>query len=96
MPDSMYALESKQNLSSETLPNIFPLCQEGIESGERAEYLPEYTRAVEGEVTLDKRCHAARYQIFGEPTLRVHRTAPYCWTLGAHLLSSNARYGSIC
>ena len=66
MPDSIYALGPKQNLSSETLPNIFPLCQEEIESGERAEYLPEFTRAVGGEVTLDKRRHTARAQIFGE------------------------------
>ena len=43
----------------------FSRCQEEIESGERADYLPEFTRAVGGEVTQDKRRHAARAQFFG-------------------------------
>ncbi|CAN0508369.1 unnamed protein product, partial [Laminaria digitata] len=31
----------------------------------RADYLPEFTRAVGGEVMLDRKRHTARAQIFG-------------------------------
>ena len=62
---TVYALEPTKKQSN-TMPSmIFPPCQAETSRGERADYLPKFTRAVGGKVALNRRCHTARARIFG-------------------------------
>ena len=59
MPDSIHALEPSHDQRDNEHPTVYPPCQVGIATGERADYLPEFTRAVGGRVKLDSRRHTA-------------------------------------
>ena len=65
MPDCIHALEASHDQRDNENPAVFPPCQVDIATGERADYLLEFTRAVGGRVKLDKRRHTARAHIFG-------------------------------
>ena len=65
MPDSIHALEPSHDKRNNEHPAVFPPCQGDIATGERADYLPEFTRAVGGRVKLDRRRHTSRAHIFG-------------------------------
>ena len=50
---------------------MFPPARVLLRRGERADFLSEFTRAVGGEVILDRRHHTAGVQLFaGSKTLR--------------------------
>ena len=67
-------LESTRTLDKTLQSTVFPPGQEEIAHGERADYLPEFTRAVGGTVTLDGRGHTARARIFGgSKATRTHK-----------------------
>ena len=65
MPDSIHALEPTSYHGNHALPAAFPHCPARAAKGERADHLPEFTRAVGGSVTLDRRRHTARARVFG-------------------------------
>ena len=55
MPDSIHALEPSHDQRDNEHSAVFPLCQVDIAPGERADYLPEFSRAVGARVKLDRR-----------------------------------------
>ena len=61
MPDRIYMLSSSEE---KALPDVYPPEQVFLVTGERADYLPEFTRAVGGDVTIKRRGHTARVQQF--------------------------------
>ena len=65
MPDNIYVLEPTRNIDKTWQSTVFPPGHKEIVHRERADYLPEFTRAVEGTVTLDRRGHTASARIFG-------------------------------
>ena len=64
-PSSIHALEPTPLHPNDVNPAAFPPGPASIAKGERADYLPEFARAVGGSVTLDRRRHTARAHIFG-------------------------------
>ena len=65
MPDSIHALKATHGQRNNVHSAAFPPCHVDIATGERADYPLEFTRAVGGKVTLDRRRHTARAHIFG-------------------------------
>ena len=55
MPDSIHALEPSHDQRDNEHPAVFPPCQVDIATGERADYLPEFTRAVGERIKPDRR-----------------------------------------
>ena len=54
-PDSIPELEPSHDQQNNEHPAVVPPCQVDIATGERANYLPEFTRAVDGRVKMDRR-----------------------------------------
>lgn len=65
--DSIHALEIRQREEGLTYAYnsscVFPPVRGSLLRGERVDYLSEFTRAVRGDVRLDRRRHAARVQL---------------------------------
>ena len=64
----MHALDSSARKVSYVPTPVFPLARVSLQPGERADYLSEFTRAVGGDVILDRWDHTA-----GEKCSRVPR-----------------------
>ena len=72
--DSICALDPPAGkLSDDPRAAVFPPKQVRVARGERADYLSEFTRAVGGDVSLDRRHHTAYVQQFaGAKAVRTH------------------------
>lgn len=75
--DSIYALDLSGTNTVERRAGLFHPCRVFLKTGERVDFLPEFTRAVGGEVTLEKKHHTAGAQLFaGSKALKTfHCTA---------------------
>ena len=72
MPENIYALEPTLNLHKALLSTVFPPGQGEFAQGERADYLPNFTRAAGGTVTLDRH---ELWEIQNYAYEHVHRSA---------------------
>ena len=71
--DSIYAIDPSGNRVTNCSPGpVLPVSQARMRTGERADYLSEFTEAVGGEVTLSRRHHTAWVQVFSG--CKAHRT----------------------
>ena len=71
--DSIYARDASTKKISDGPSAVFPPARMRLKTGERADYLSEFTRAVGGEVLLDRRHHTTGVQLFaGSKALRTH------------------------
>ena len=61
----IYALNPSTRYNSDSPVPVFPPKRVCLVRGERADYLSEFTRAVGGEVILDRRDHTAKIRLFG-------------------------------
>ena len=70
--DRIYTVHSSKRQDSERPVPVFPPARVCLVRGERADFLSEFTRAVGGEVILDRRDHTARIRLFaGSKALRI-------------------------
>ena len=72
MPENIYALEPTLNLHKALLSTVFPPGQGEFAQGERADYLPNFTRSAGGTVTLDRH---ELWEIQNNAYAHVHRNA---------------------
>ena len=71
--DTIYAFDAPVGKESDTSTPVFPPARVLLSNGERADYLSEFSRAVGGEVRLNRRHHTAGLQLFaGSRALRTH------------------------
>ena len=71
--DRIHTLDSSTKKTLYKPTSVFPPDRVLLQPGERADYLSEFTRAVSGEVILDRRDHSARVQLFaGTKALKTH------------------------
>lgn len=62
--DRIHVLDQPDGSGSDVLLVEFPPPHLKIKPGEVAEYLSEFSRAVGGDVTLDRRRHTSKVEIF--------------------------------
>ena len=95
MPENIYAFEPTHTTDKTLQSTVFPPGQEEIAYGERADYLPEFTRAVGGTVTLDRRGHRASARIFGGSKAARTHTAGHGEPFHFHSTQGMAAYAGV-
>ena len=91
----IYALDAPVRKASDTPPSVFPSARVLLSNRERAAYLSEFSRAVGGEVRLNRKHHTAGLQLFaGSRVPRTHACTALLDT-GAQHPSSKRRHGCV-